>query len=38
MKLLEMNHIKKDFDGVQVIKDISLSVEQGEILAIIGHR
>lgn len=36
MKLLEMNHIKKDFDGVQVIKDISLSVEQGEILAIIG--
>ena len=37
MKLLEMNHIKKDFDGVQVIKDISLSVEQGEILAIIGQ-
>ena len=36
MKLLEMNHIKKNFDGVQVIKDISLSVEQGEILAIIG--
>ena len=36
MKLLEMNHIKKDCDGVQVIKDISLSVEQGEILAIIG--
>ena len=36
MKLLEMNHIKKNFDGVQVIKDISVSVEQGEILAIIG--
>lgn len=36
MKLLEMNHIKKAFNGVQVIKDISLSVEKGEILAIIG--
>ncbi|MCU6748625.1 MULTISPECIES: amino acid ABC transporter ATP-binding protein [Lachnospiraceae] len=36
MKLLEMNHIKKSFNGVQVIQDISLSVEKGEILAIIG--
>lgn len=36
MELLEMNHIKKAFNGVQVIKDISLSVEKGEILAIIG--
>lgn len=36
MKLLEMNHIKKDFDGVPVINDISLSVKEGEILAIIG--
>ena len=36
MKLLEMNHIKKSFNGVQVIQDISLSVETGEILAIIG--
>lgn len=36
MSLLEMNHIKKEFGGVPVIKDISLSVEPGEILAIIG--
>lgn len=36
MKLLEMNHIKKEFDGVSVLKDISLSVEEGEILSIIG--
>lgn len=36
MHLLEMKHIKKEFGGVPVIKDISLSVEQGEILAIIG--
>ena len=36
MKLLEMNHIQKGFDGLEVIKDISLSVEEGEILSIIG--
>lgn len=36
MNLLEMKHIKKEFDGVSVIRDISFSVEQGEILAIIG--
>lgn len=36
MKLLEMNHIRKQFDGLEVIKDISLSVGKGEILSIIG--
>ena len=36
MKLLEMNHIKKEFDGLGVLKDISLSVEEGEILSVIG--
>lgn len=36
MNLLEMKHIKKEFSGVSVIRDISFSVEQGEILAIIG--
>ena len=36
MSLLEMKHIKKEFGGMLVIRDISLSVEQGEILAIIG--
>ena len=33
MNLLEMNHIQKSFDGVQVLKDISLSVKQGEVLS-----
>ncbi len=28
MKLLEMNHIKKEFDGLGVLKDISLAVEE----------
>lgn len=36
MKLLEMNHIKKAFDGTGVLQDISLSVEEGEIVSIIG--
>ncbi len=36
MKLLEMKHIKKEFGGLGVLKDISLSVEEGEILSIIG--
>lgn len=36
MKLLEMNHIKKAFDGVEVLRDISIAVDEGEILSIIG--
>ena len=36
MKLLEMKHIRKKFNGPDVIKDISLDVEKGEILSIIG--
>ena len=36
MNLLEMNHIRKTFDDLEVIKDISLSVKEGEILSIIG--
>ena len=36
MDILRMEHIKKSFDGLEVLKDISLSVEEGEVLAIIG--
>ena len=36
MKILEMNHVKKGFDGHGVLKDISLSVEKGEVVSIIG--
>lgn len=36
MSLLEMNHIKKSFDGLEVLKDISLKVNEGEVLSIIG--
>lgn len=36
MYLLEMNHVQKAFDGQGVLRDISLSVEEGEIVSIIG--
>ena len=36
MKLLELNHVEKSFDGLGVIKDISLRVEEGEIVSVIG--
>lgn len=34
--MLELNHIQKAFDGVPVLKDISLQVEDGEIVSILG--
>lgn len=36
MNYLEMKHVKKSFDGAEVLKDISLSVKEGEVLSIIG--
>jgi polar amino acid transport system ATP-binding protein len=36
MKLLEINHCKKNFGDLNVLHDISLSVEEGEVVAIIG--
>lgn len=36
MYLLEMNHVRKSFNNQEVLKDISLSVKEGEIVSIIG--
>ncbi len=36
MKLLEINHCKKAFGDTGVLHDISMSVEEGEVVAIIG--
>lgn len=36
MNLLEMNHVKKSFDQNEVLKNISLSVKEGEVVSIIG--
>ncbi|MCI8371034.1 MAG: amino acid ABC transporter ATP-binding protein [Lachnospiraceae bacterium] len=36
MSLLEVSHVKKQFDGQTVLEDISLSLEEGQVLGIIG--
>ncbi|AGN17037.1 MAG: amino acid ABC transporter ATP-binding protein [Methanobrevibacter boviskoreani] len=36
MSLLEMKNIKKIYDGKEVLKDVSVNVEKGEVLVIIG--
>ena len=36
MSVLEMNNIQKHFGDLEVLKDISLSVNKGEVLSIIG--
>lgn len=36
MNILEMNHIEKIFGKKEVLKDISLSVNAGEVVSIIG--
>ena len=36
MSLLEIKNLKKSFDKNEVLKDISLKVDKGEVLCIIG--
>ncbi len=36
MKLLEINNLQKKFDDKTVLEDISFSVEQGEVVSILG--
>jgi len=36
MNVLEMKHIRKSFGKLEVLKDINLNVEEGEVVAIIG--
>ena len=31
-----MEHVRKNFDGLEVLKDISLTVEEGEVVSILG--
>ena len=35
MIYLEMNHVRKSFGDLEVLKDISLKVEEGEVLKVI---
>ena len=34
--LLKIDNLKKSFDGVEVLKDVSLEVKEGEVISIIG--
>ena len=36
MRILEINHLRKSFGDVKVLSDISLSVDEGQIVSIIG--
>ncbi len=36
MSFIEMKHIEKNFDGTPVLKDVSLEMEKGEVVAMIG--
>ncbi|MBQ7065813.1 MAG: amino acid ABC transporter ATP-binding protein [Lachnospiraceae bacterium] len=36
MNLLEINHMQKSFGNLEVLKDISLTVKEGEVVSIIG--
>ena len=36
MKILEINHMRKHFGELEVLNDISLSVEEGQVVSIIG--
>ena len=35
-KVLEINHCNKSFGDNEVLKDISLSVSEGQVVSIIG--
>lgn len=36
MSILEVEHIQKTFDRTEVLKDISFSLEKGQVVSIIG--
>ena len=36
MSIFEIKNVKKSFDDVEVLKDISITVDEGEVVAIIG--
>ena len=37
MNILEMNHVSKAFGGSKALSDIHLTVEEGEIHALLGE-
>lgn len=37
MAFLELNNVSKSFNGAPVLKEVSLSIEKGEFVAIVGY-
>ena len=37
MSLLKINNLYKSFEGVKAVNDISITLEKGKILAILGE-
>ena len=35
--MLRMNHISKEFPGIKALDDVSLTVENGDIMALVGE-
>lgn len=35
-KITELQHLKKNYNGVEVLKDISLTISKGKVLSTIG--
>ena len=35
-KMIEIQHLKKEFNGTEVLKDISEEVDQGQVICVIG--
>ena len=35
-KMIEIQHLKKEFNGAEVLKDISEEVDQGQVICVIG--
>lgn len=35
--MLKMNHISKEFPGVKALNDVTLTVENGDVLALVGE-
>ena len=36
MKLLEIKNLRKSFDDLEVLKDISMDVNEGQVVSILG--
>lgn len=36
MNMIEVKHLKKSFDGLEVLKDISFTIEKGDVIAVLG--